>query len=198
VVKKPRTHYDNLKVSRTASQDDIRKAYRRLVSAHHPDRNRHPLSVARMKVINNAYEVLSCTDSRARHDAWIAEQETPPVRPASPPPPKPEPQPQAERHTQYARDPEGFDPAHKAAFRAFVQEHSRNHSSDYFELTTDALYRKFLQKLEAELKAEYEADLARQLREGPFIDRLFEQMRNIHGVVYVLIGFVVALAFTFL
>lgn len=187
-MKKVRTHYDNLKVSRTAREEDIRKAYRRLVSAHHPDRNHHPLSVARMKVINNAYEVLSSPDGRARHDAWIAEQEAPPVQPA-PPPPKPDPEPQSSDH-------EGIDPAYKSAFWAFVLEHAVKRRSKYFGLTTDELYQKFLQELEAGLKADFEADLARQLREGPFIDRLFDRMAAIPSVVYIIVVVIIALAFT--
>jgi curved DNA-binding protein CbpA len=71
-----RTHYDNLKVARTACQAEIRKAYRKLASIHHPDRNGNsPASVKAMSCINSAYEVLSCPQKRHQHDSWIASQE---------------------------------------------------------------------------------------------------------------------------
>ncbi|WP_408601689.1 J domain-containing protein [Pseudomonas sp. PLMAX] len=75
-MKNPRNHYDNLKVDRTASKADIRKAYRRLASAHHPDRNAGcATSLSAMQCINLAYEVLSNERSRAQHDAWIETNE---------------------------------------------------------------------------------------------------------------------------
>lgn len=71
-MKNPRNHYHNLKVDPKASAADIRKAYRRLASAHHPDRNAGcTKSLEAMKCINRAYEVLSHERSRADHDAWI-------------------------------------------------------------------------------------------------------------------------------
>lgn len=79
-MKRPRNHYDNLKVDRKASPEEIKKAYRRLSSQHHPDKNGGSAeSVRVMKVINAAYEALSDPERRANHDAWIARVE-PPVR----------------------------------------------------------------------------------------------------------------------
>lgn len=71
------THYDNLKVARTASADEIRLAYRRLAQQHHPDKNRDSLKRAElvMRVINKAYEVLSDPSNRRVHDAWIERSE---------------------------------------------------------------------------------------------------------------------------
>lgn len=71
------THYDNLKVARTASVDEIRLAYRRLAQQHHPDKNRDSLKRAElvMRVINKAYEVLSDPSNRRAHDAWIERSE---------------------------------------------------------------------------------------------------------------------------
>lgn len=66
------THYDNLKVSQDASQAEIKAAYRRLRSEHHPDRNKDPLSTQRMQLINEAWAVLSDPKKRAKHDAAIA------------------------------------------------------------------------------------------------------------------------------
>lgn len=72
-MKNPRNHYENLKIDPKASAAEIRKAYRRLASAHHPDRNAGcTKSLEAMKCINRAYEVLSNARSRADHDAWIA------------------------------------------------------------------------------------------------------------------------------
>ncbi|MBI6882707.1 J domain-containing protein [Pseudomonas putida] len=75
-MKLPRTHYDNLKVSRTATPEEIKKAYRRLSSLHHPDKNGGSTkSVKAMQCINNAYAALSDPKSRAAHDSWIARTE---------------------------------------------------------------------------------------------------------------------------
>lgn len=71
-MKKLRTHYDNLKVSRRATDAEIRQSYRRLASLHHPDKNNNsPKSIRAMQCINKAYEVLSRPAERAEHDKWI-------------------------------------------------------------------------------------------------------------------------------
>jgi|SRR5579859_8194956 len=69
------SHYDNLKVRRDASQADIKAAYRRLRSEHHPDRNKDPRATVRMQVINEAWEVLSDPKKRAKHDEEIRKHE---------------------------------------------------------------------------------------------------------------------------
>lgn len=68
------THYDNLMVARNAPSEVIRAAYRVLAQRHHPDVNRSPEAERIMKVINEAYAVLSDPMRRAEHDAWIDEQ----------------------------------------------------------------------------------------------------------------------------
>lgn len=70
-----RNHYENLKVPRTASPEEIKNAYRKLRSTHHPDRNTDPRSTQRMQIINDAWDVLSDTHRRAKHDAEIARAE---------------------------------------------------------------------------------------------------------------------------
>lgn len=71
------TYYDNLKVTRTASPETIRAAYRRLSQKHHPDRNPDDLEAARIMVlINVAYRALSDPARRAQHDRWIAQKES--------------------------------------------------------------------------------------------------------------------------
>jgi len=66
----PQDHYSILGVSRNASQDDVKKAYRRLARAHHPDTNQQGSSGDRFKEITHAYEVLSDPDKRHRYDTF--------------------------------------------------------------------------------------------------------------------------------
>ena len=63
-------YYAVLAVSRTASQEDIKKAFRKLAMQYHPDRNpQDPAgSERRFKEINEAYEVLSDTRNRQLYD----------------------------------------------------------------------------------------------------------------------------------
>jgi molecular chaperone DnaJ len=64
-----RDPYELLGVSREASGDDVRKAYRRLAGQHHPDTNADdPGAEERFKEIQQAYEVLSDPDKRRKHD----------------------------------------------------------------------------------------------------------------------------------
>lgn len=61
--------YSILGVSRTASADDIKKAYRKLAKELHPDRNPGDEKVAeRFKEASAAYAILSDTENRARYD----------------------------------------------------------------------------------------------------------------------------------
>jgi curved DNA-binding protein len=77
-------YYDVLDVARTATEDDIRKAYRALARKHHPDINPGDKSAEEtFKDINEAYEVLSDPEKRKRYDQlganWKAGAEfTPP------------------------------------------------------------------------------------------------------------------------
>jgi molecular chaperone DnaJ len=63
--------YDILSVSKNASPEEIKKAYRRLAMQHHPDRNAgNPQSEAEFKKINEAYSVLSDDSKRRQYDTY--------------------------------------------------------------------------------------------------------------------------------
>ena len=61
-------YYKVLDVNTDASQDEIKKAYRRLSMLYHPDTSTDPDAEKKMKEINKAYDVLSNPDKRARYD----------------------------------------------------------------------------------------------------------------------------------
>jgi molecular chaperone DnaJ len=61
-------HYSVLGVDREASQDEIKKAYRKLAREYHPDVNSDPEHQEKFKEISTAYEVLSDPEKRQRFD----------------------------------------------------------------------------------------------------------------------------------
>ncbi|MBK9114676.1 MAG: molecular chaperone DnaJ [Betaproteobacteria bacterium] len=66
-----RDYYTVLGVNRDATEDDIKKAYRKLAMKHHPDRNPEDKSAeARFKEAKEAYEVLSDARKRAAYDQF--------------------------------------------------------------------------------------------------------------------------------
>jgi len=66
-----RDFYDVLGVSRSASDKEVRQAFRRLARKYHPDVNPGDTSAEeRFKEINRAYEVLSDTDKRKKYDRY--------------------------------------------------------------------------------------------------------------------------------
>jgi DnaJ-class molecular chaperone len=75
-----RDYYEILGVSKTAGEDAIKQAYRKLARKYHPDVNPGDKSAEdKFKEINEAYEVLSDADKRKRYDAlgpnWKAGEE---------------------------------------------------------------------------------------------------------------------------
>ncbi len=72
-----RDFYDTLGVPRTASQDEIKRAFRQLAREHHPDVNQDPQAAERFaerfKEINAAYQVLGDPERRARYDRGEAD-----------------------------------------------------------------------------------------------------------------------------
>jgi len=63
-------YYDVLGVSRSASTEQIKSAYRKLALQHHPDRNKGPEAEAKFKEISEAYAVLSDASKRKLYDQY--------------------------------------------------------------------------------------------------------------------------------
>jgi len=67
----PRDYYEVLGVKREASEDEIKKAYRKLARQYHPDRNPGDKQAeARFKEIQDAYDVLSDKTKRGQYDRF--------------------------------------------------------------------------------------------------------------------------------
>ncbi len=62
--------YETLGVSTSASEAEIKKAYRKLARQYHPDVNKEPEAEEKFKEINAAYEVLSDKEKRAKYDQF--------------------------------------------------------------------------------------------------------------------------------
>ena len=65
-----RDYYEVLGISKDASEADIKRAYRKMAAKYHPDVNHDEGAEERFKEINEANEVLSDADKRARYDQY--------------------------------------------------------------------------------------------------------------------------------
>ena len=71
-----RDYYDVLGISKGASAEDVKKAYRKLARQYHPDVNKAPDAEAKFKEVKEAYDVLSDDQRRARYDQFGHEDPT--------------------------------------------------------------------------------------------------------------------------
>ena len=66
-----RDYYEVLGVGKTAGDEEIKKAYRQLAKKYHPDLNPgDKVAEQKFKEVNEAYEILSNKDKRARYDQF--------------------------------------------------------------------------------------------------------------------------------
>ncbi|XP_068184279.1 dnaJ homolog subfamily B member 12a isoform X2 [Antennarius striatus] len=76
-IKSCKDYYQILGVEKTASEEDLKKAYRKLALKFHPDKNHAPGATEAFKAIGNAYAVLSNTDKRRQYDQYGEERAHP-------------------------------------------------------------------------------------------------------------------------
>ncbi|MDA1172759.1 MAG: DnaJ domain-containing protein, partial [Proteobacteria bacterium] len=64
----PKNHYEILGLTRDATAEQIKKAYRKLARKYHPDVSKEPDAEARMQELNVAYDTLSDETKKAEYD----------------------------------------------------------------------------------------------------------------------------------
>ena len=65
-----RDYYEIMGIKRDATQDEIKRAYRKLARKYHPDVSKESDAEARFKEVGEAYEVLKDPEKRAAYDKW--------------------------------------------------------------------------------------------------------------------------------
>jgi molecular chaperone DnaJ len=65
-----RDYYEVLGISKSASKDEVKKAYRKLAKEFHPDRNKSPDAEAKFKEVQEAYDILSDEQKRTSYDQY--------------------------------------------------------------------------------------------------------------------------------
>ena len=65
-----RDYYEVLGVSKSASEEEIKKAYKKMALKFHPDRNKEPDAEAKFKEVNEAYSILSDKEKKDRYDRF--------------------------------------------------------------------------------------------------------------------------------
>ncbi len=65
-----RDYYEVLEISKDASEEDIRKSFRKKALEFHPDRNKDPSAEQKFKEVNEAYQILMDSEKRARYDRF--------------------------------------------------------------------------------------------------------------------------------
>uniref|UniRef100_A0A8C2EC05 DnaJ heat shock protein family (Hsp40) member B12a n=1 Tax=Cyprinus carpio TaxID=7962 RepID=A0A8C2EC05_CYPCA len=76
-IKRCKDYYEILGVSKEASEEDLKKAYRKLALKFHPDKNHAPGATEAFKAIGNAYAVLSNPEKRRQYDVYGEEKAHP-------------------------------------------------------------------------------------------------------------------------
>jgi len=76
-IRKCKNYYEILGVNKAASEAELKKAYRKLALAFHPDKNKAPGAGEAFKAIGNAYAVLSNTEKKRQYDLYGDEDATP-------------------------------------------------------------------------------------------------------------------------
>ena len=70
MAEQKRDYYQVLGIGRSASEEEIKKAFRKKALELHPDRNRSPDAEDKFKEVNEAYEILKDNDKRAAYDQF--------------------------------------------------------------------------------------------------------------------------------
>jgi hypothetical protein len=100
-----KTHYDLLAIERTATPDEVKRAFRREIARYHPDKVQHlglefqEIAATRAAELTEAYRILMDVELRRSYDEGLENPQSPPrhhpsappeaPRPSPPPPPSP-------------------------------------------------------------------------------------------------------------